>query len=47
LVKGGSRADLLEVAAAWDRLAEDSEKRSGSYFNRGLTVRPAALLRAG
>ncbi|HEX5281925.1 MAG TPA: hypothetical protein VFW28_17725 [Micropepsaceae bacterium] len=42
LLKGDPRAELLEIAAEWDRLAEDSEKRSGSYFTRGLTARPAA-----
>lgn len=32
LLKGDARAELLEVAASWDRLAEDTEKRNGSYF---------------
>lgn len=35
LLKDDARAELLEVAASWDRLAEDSEKRNGSYFSLG------------
>ncbi|MDE2476738.1 MAG: hypothetical protein KGO48_16915 [Alphaproteobacteria bacterium] len=31
-LKGDIRAQLLEVAASWDRLADDSEKRNGSHF---------------
>jgi hypothetical protein len=39
LLKGDARAELLQVAASWDRLAEDSEKRNGSYFRFGSFVR--------
>jgi hypothetical protein len=42
LLKGDSRAELLEVAASWDRLAEVSEKRNGSYFNLGWKTDSAA-----
>jgi hypothetical protein len=31
-LNGDVRAKLLEIAAAWDQLAKDSEKRSGGYF---------------
>jgi hypothetical protein len=42
LLKGDSRAELLEVAASWDRLAEDHEKRNGSYFSSGSKISSAA-----
>lgn len=35
LLKGDARTELLHVAASWDRLAEDSDKRNGSYFSLG------------
>ena len=38
LLKGDARAELLAVAASWDRLAEDNEKRNGSYFRSGNAV---------
>jgi hypothetical protein len=43
LLKDDARAELLGVAAAWDRLAEDSEKRSGGYFSLRSRGHPAAL----
>lgn len=32
LLKGDGRAELLEIEASWDRLAQESEKQNGSYF---------------